>query len=42
MKPYSPKSSKDPHAELMQPPFLDPKAVGEIYIPPGHVAKVKN
>ncbi len=41
INPYSPKSRKEPQAELKHPPFLDPKAVGEIQIPPGHVEKVK-
>ena len=36
-----PSPSKDPHAELRPPPFLVPIAVGEIYIPPGHVANEK-
>jgi hypothetical protein len=41
LKPFTPKSSNDPQAELKQPPFLVPKAVGEIYIPPGQVENEK-
>jgi hypothetical protein len=42
LKPYTPKSSKLPQAELRHPPFLVPIAVGEIYIPPGQVENEKN
>jgi hypothetical protein len=41
INPAYPKSRSEPHAELRQPPFLDPRAVGEMYIPPGHVENVK-
>lgn len=41
MNPYSPKSRNEPQAELKHPPFLDPRAVGDIYTPPGHVENVK-
>jgi hypothetical protein len=41
MNPDSPKSNSDPHAELKHPPFLEPKAVGDMYIPPGQVENVK-
>lgn len=39
--PFYPKCKNDPQAELKHPPFLDPNAVGEMYIPPGQVEKVK-
>jgi hypothetical protein len=42
LNPFTPSPSNDPHAALKQPPFLVPIAVGEIYIPPGQVAKEKN
>ena len=41
LNPLIPKPNNDPQAELKHPPFLVPIAVGEMYIPPGQVAKEK-